>query len=246
MPNKFQIMSEGGSRLGKIKYEVSQFVKDGVTPLEVDSLVERLIRAGGDRPSFQMVRGYKHSTCINVNSGMVHGIPNSIPFKKGDVVKDDMGLFHDGYHLDSAITIQIPPRTSEIDKFLKSSQVALASAIFVATPGNTVYDIGHAMQTTTEAAGYNVVRDLTGHGIGKQLHMEPFIPCFADSKNKKYVLSVGQTVAIEAMITMGDWHLVEESDGWTLSTQDGSVTAMFEETVYISEDGPIILTGIHE
>ncbi len=99
------------------------------------------------------------------------------------------------------------------------------------------------MQTVAEAGGYNVVRDLTGHGIGRKLHMDPYIPCYADKKFKKYVLSVDQTVAIEAMITIGDWHLVEEDDGWTLSTQDGSTASMFEETVYIGPDGPIILTS---
>lgn len=241
---KLQAMTEGGARMGWIKGQLASAVKAGVTPLEIDTLAEKLIRERGDRPSFQMVPGYKHTLCINVNSGMVHGIPGNVPFKPGDVVKIDMGLFHEGFHLDTAITVQIEPKNPEITKFLEVSQKALANAIFMASPGNSVYDIGEAMQTTVESGGYNVVRDLTGHGIGKQLHMDPYIPCYADKKNKKYVLAVDQTVAIEAMVTMGDWHLVEDSDGWTISTQDGSNTAMFEETVYVSKDGPVILTGI--
>lgn len=242
---KLQAMTEGGARMGKIKGQLAQAVKAGVTPLEIDTLAEKLIREGGDRPSFQMVPGYKHTLCVNVNSGMVHGIPNKVPFQPGDVVKLDMGLYHEGYHLDTAITVQIEPKSPEITKFLEASQKALSSAIFMANPGNTVFDIGLAMQTVVEAEGYNVVRDLTGHGIGRNLHMDPYIPCYADKKNKKYVLAVDQTIAIEAMVTMGDWHLVEDPNGWNISTQDGSNTAMFEETVYISPQGPIILTRIN-
>ena len=101
------------------------------------------------------------------------------------------------------------------------------------------------MQTVAEASGFNVIRELTGHGIGRKLHMEPYIPCFADKTCKKHFLAVDQTIAVEAMLTMGDWHLVEDSDGWTLSTQDRSITAMFEETVYITAEGPKILTSIN-
>ncbi|KKT43037.1 MAG: Methionine aminopeptidase [Candidatus Collierbacteria bacterium GW2011_GWA2_44_13] len=208
---KYQAMTEGGKRLGHIKGLLASMVKEGITPLEIDTEAEKLIKGGGDKPNFKMESGYHHTTCINVNQGIVHGIPSKIPFKAGDVVKIDMGLFHEGYHLDT----------------------------------HTVYDIGLAMQTVVETAGYNVIRDLTGHGIGRKLHMDPYIPCFADNKNKKLVLSVDQTVAIEAMVAMGDWHLVEDPDGWTLSTQDGSTTAMIEETVYITPDGPQILTAIN-
>lgn len=242
---KLQAMTEGGKRLGWIKGRLASMVKEGVTPLEIDTEAEKLIREGGDKPNFKMVQDYHHATCININSGMVHGIPGKTPLKPGDVVKIDLGLLHEGYHLDTAITVQVPPLSDAVTKFLQVSEQALSRAIFMATPGNTVYDIGITMQTTAESAGYNVVRDLTGHGIGRQLHMDPYIPCFADNKNKKLVLAVDQTIAIEAMLTMGDWHLVEDSDGWTLSTQDGSTTAMFEETVYITAAGPKILTGLN-
>ncbi|PIZ24192.1 type I methionyl aminopeptidase [Candidatus Collierbacteria bacterium CG_4_10_14_0_8_um_filter_43_86] len=242
---KYQAMTEGGKRLGHIKGLLAGMVKEGVTPLEIDAQAEKLIKEGDDRPNFKMEPGYHHSTCINVNQGIVNGIPGKIPFKAGDVVKIDMGLFHEGYHLDTSITIAIPPISLQVAKFLEVCQKALDAAIFEAIPGHTVYDIGLAMQTVVETAGYNVIRDLTGHGIGRKLHMEPYIPCFADNRSKKFVLSVDQTVAIEAMVAMGDWHLVEESDGWTLSTQDRSLTAMIEETVYITPEGPKILTGIN-
>ncbi len=240
---KYQAMVEGGKRLGWIKGQLPAMIKVGVTPLEIDAFVDRAILDGGDKHSFKTVDHYKFATCINVNAGMVHGLPGSTPFKDGDVVKVDMGLIHEGYHLDTSLTVQVGTPTPSVTKFLDASRRSLAAAIFMACPGNTVFDLGEAMQRVAEAEGYNVVRDLTGHGIGRQLHMEPFIPCFADPKNKKFVLAVDQTVAIEAMVTMGDYHLVEDPDGWTLSTQDGSLTAMFEETVYITAQGPQILTA---
>lgn len=245
MTSKQAIMAEGGKRLGHIKLLLAEAVKVGVTPLEIDALADKLIREGGDKANFKGVDGYRYATCINVNAGIVHGIPTSKPFKDGDVVKVDIGLLHNGYHLDTSNTIQVGVKDPQVTKFLEVSRKALDSAIFSATVGNSVYDLGLAMQTTVEAGGYSVIRDLTGHGIGRQLHMKPYIPCFADPTTKKDILSIDQTVAIEIMSAMGKYHLVEDPDGWTLSTQDGSITAMYEETVYISPQGPIILTQIN-
>jgi methionyl aminopeptidase len=243
---KFEAMSEGGARIGWIKGQLASAVKEGVTPLEIDSLCDRLIKEGGNKASFKMEPGYHYATCINVNSGMVHGIPNKVPFKPGDVVKIDLGLFNHGFHLDTAITVQVPPIDPKITAFLDTGRRAEAAAISMALPGNTVFDIGQAMQSVVEGDGYNVVRDLTGHGIGREMHMDPWIPCFADKQSKKDILQLDQTIAIETMYTMGDWHLVEDPDGWTLSTQDGSITGYFEETVYITKNGPVTLTGIKD
>lgn len=242
MNAKLVAMTEGGKRISHIKGVLAGMIKAGITPLEIDAKAQELIKAGGDKCSFMTVDNYKYATCVNVNSGMVHGIPTRKPFEPGDVVKVDLGLMHDGFHLDTCTTIQIPPHKPEITKFLEVSQKSLEAAIFVATPGNTIYDIGLTMQTVAEAGGYNVIRDLTGHGIGKKLHMMPFIPCYGDKRDKNKFLQVDQTIAIEAMISMGDYHLVEDPDGWTLSTQDGSITAMFEETLYLTPDGPLALT----
>lgn len=242
MTSKTQTMIEGGKRLGSIKSQTIAMVKAGLTPLEIDRFVDSLITKGGDKPSFKMVDGYKHATCINNNAGIVHGIPNSTPLKDGDVVKIDMGLFHNGYHLDTSTTVYLNGHDKKVKNFLEVSQNSLQNAIFMATVGNSVFDISKAMQETVEAGGYSVIRDLTGHGIGKKLHMTPYIPCFQDPKNKRDILSIDQTIAIEVMSTMGSFELVEDKDGWTLSTQDGSITAMYEETVCITENGPLILT----
>lgn len=241
---KLQAMTEGGARLGWIKAQLVNAVSAGVTPLDIENLADKLINEGGDEASFKMEHGYHHATCINVNDGMVHGIPNKIPFKPGDIVKIDMGLFHNGYHLDTAISVQIPPHNPPNTHFLKTGEKALAAAISMAKPGKSVFDISLAMQQAIEGEKFSPIRELTGHGIGRHLHMEPYIPCYADKKNKKDVLSIGQTIAVEAMYSMGDWPLVEDPDGWTLSTQDGSLTGYFEETVYISKDGPIVLTSL--
>lgn len=238
-------MTEGGKRIGAIKAKIMEAVKAGVTPLEIDKLCEDLIIKGGDRPNFKMEPGYHHTTCININAGIVHGIPNKTPFMPGDVVKVDMGLYHEGFHLDTAFTLQIPPLDNKITEFLKVGQLAQKRAIAAAVPGNSIYDISEAIQNTVESAGYKVIRDLTGHGVGKELHMEPYIPCFKDRSSKKHIIHPNQTLAIEIMYALGDYHLVEDPDGWTLSTQDGSVTGMFEETVYISEEGPLTLTTAH-
>ena len=235
-------MTEGGARIGAIKSKLMQAVKAGVTPLEIDKLCEELILKGGDKPNFKMEPGYHHSTCVNINAGIVHGIPNAVPFKPGDVVKVDMGLYHEGFHLDTAFTLQIPPIDNSTSEFLKVGERALKKAIEMAIPGNSIFDISKAIQDTVEGAGYKVIRDLTGHGVGRELHMEPYIPCFADKSSKKHIIHENQTLAIEVMYAKGDYHLVEDPDGWTLSTQDGSITGMFEESVYISKEGPIILT----
>lgn len=239
---KLNAMVEGGKRLGHIKAQLPDLIKAGTTPIEVDNFVDHEIIKGGDRASFKMVPGYHNATCININAGMVHGIPNAIPFRPGDVVTIDLGLFHDGYHLDTALTVQVPPQEDKTTKFLNTGKLALKRAIEAALPGNSIYDISSAMETTVKGAGYSVILDLTGHGVGRELHMEPYIPCFADPHTKKNILHEHQTVAVEAMYAMGQPFLVEDADGWTLSTQDGSITGMFEESIYISPTGPIILT----
>ena len=239
---KQKLMLEGGARLGRIKRELIEAVKVGVTPLEIDALADRLIATGGDYPSFKTVRGYHHATCINLNSAVVHGIPTAEPFKAGDLVTIDIGLVHKGWHLDTSVTVSLPPTDSKVEKFLEIGQIALSAALKQALPGHSVYQISEAMQQVVEKAGYSVIRDLTGHGVGKKLHEEPNIPCYADPRTKNMILKPGQSIAVEIMYSMGDYRLKTGPDGWTLFTIDGSLTAMFEESVFITPDGQLILT----
>ena len=235
-------MQAGGARLGRIKRELIEAVKVSASPLEIDALADRLITAAGDYPSFKTVRGYHHATCINLNSAVVHGIPTAEPFRAGDLVTIDVGLVHKGWHLDTSVTVSLPPVDPRVEKFLRLGQKALSEALKQALPGHSVYQISQAMQQEVEAAGYSVIRDLTGHGVGKHLHEEPNIPCYADPRTKNYILKPGQSIAVEIMYSMGDYRLKTGPDGWTLFTIDGSLTAMFEESVFITPDGQLILT----
>jgi methionyl aminopeptidase len=244
MDHKLKIMTEGGLRLARIKQSLLDMAKPGIAPLDIDTRANDLITAGGDYPSFKTVSGYKHATCININSGVVHGIPSNTPLASGDVVKIDLGLMHHDYHLDTSSTIVVGQSDPAKDQFLAIGLASLNAAIEKAHPGHSVFDISQAMEETLLAGGLTPIRDLTGHGIGRKLHMDPYIPCFANPQDKRHVLKVGDTIAIEVMYTNGGHHLVEDSDGWTLSTQDGSLAGMFEDTVYISQSGPLILTRV--
>jgi len=239
---KLKAMQESGLILSRVKKELWQAIKPGVTSLELDQLAEKIIVKAGAFPSFKTVRGYDFTTCININSGMVHGMPSSRKLKKKDVVTVDCGVYYQGFHTDSAFTMQIPPLITPTTKFLDTGKLALAKAIKKTTPGNSVYDISLALQETIEGAGYSVSRDLTGHGVGQKLHQHPNISCYAIPEDKNIILEKGQTLAVEIMYAMGRSELEQEKDGWTLSTIDNSLAGMFEHTIVVSSPHSIILT----
>ncbi|MBI3954495.1 type I methionyl aminopeptidase [Candidatus Collierbacteria bacterium] len=240
---KLQAMKEGGKLLGRIKSQLVKRVMPGLTGVEIDSLADELIRKANGEPSFKSVRGYHHATCITVNSGIVHGIPNHHLFQPSDLITIDLGLIYQGYHTDTSVTVGLPPLSKDTANFLTKGKVALAKAIGEALPGNTIYQVSQAMQKEIESGGFSVIRDLTGHGIGRHLHEPPHIPCFADPSQKNLLIKKGQALAIEVMYSMGDYRLKTEADGWTLSTKDNSLSAMFEETVFITETGNLVLTS---
>jgi len=239
---KLKAIQESGAILSRVKKELRSQIKPGITTLELDQLAEKIITKSGAFPSFKTVHGYNFATCININSGMVHGMPNKRKLKPKDVVTVDCGVYFKGFHTDSAFTMQIPPLVSSTTKFLETGKKALKKAIEKAIPGNSVYDISLALQETIEGNGYSVSRDLTGHGVGRKLHLPPNISCFADPKDKNIILKRGQTLAIEIMYAEGRSELEQGPDGWTLSTIDNSLAGMFEETVLITKSQPVILT----
>ena len=245
MTKKEKIMLEAGSIMADIKAQMIDAIKPGVSSMEIEELVVRLIRQNRCSVSFSTVDGYDFATCINLNSGMVHGIPQKdVIFKPGDVVTVDTGLIHQHYHVDNAVTIQLEPQDKATTKFLETGKQALKAAIKQARPGNTIYDISSALQTTIESAGYSVSRDLTGHGVGKKLHEFPNIPCYTDPVYKEIKIIPNQTLAIEIMYAMGDSKLKLNDDGWAYATIDGSLSAMFEETVFIGKDKTVPVTAI--
>jgi len=236
-------MREGGKALGVIKRHLAEFSKPGVSFEQIETQAQKLIKEAGMLPSFSTVPGYRWATCIMKNDSVCHGIPQNNVIKDGDVITIDIGLINNNFHLDTTITFAVGEVSSEIREFLNTGKKSLEKAIQSAKIGNSVYDISRAMEKPLKRKGYGVVFQLTGHGVGEELHMEPSIPCVPDKTDRNVKLYEGQTLAIENMYTMGNATLKESSDGWTYKTIDGSTSGMFEETVLITKKGPEILTN---
>jgi methionyl aminopeptidase len=239
--DEVKIMAEAGAKLSRVKVGLRKAIKEKVTAADIEDLAQELIKKEGAKPSFSMVPGYHWATCININGGLVHGIPKKeIVFKKGDLVSVDVGLYYGGFHSDTSFSVAINP-TKEVAHFLEVGKLALRKAIKEAKSGKRIYDISRAMEKEIKANGYSSVEALTGHGIGRKLHEDPNIPCFfTDKANLKIV--PGMVLAIEVMYTQGSPELVLENDGWTISTRDGKISALYEETVAVTEHGPLVLT----
>lgn len=240
---KIKSMRQGGRVLGIIKKQLATFSKPGVSFEAIEAEAQKLIKEAGMTPSFSTVPGYSWATCIMKNDSVCHGIPQLQTIKNGDVITIDIGLINNNFHLDTTITFAVGEVSSEIREFLNTGKKSLEKAIQSAKIGNSVYDISRAMEKPLKRKGYGVVFQLTGHGVGEELHMKPSIPCVPDKADRNVKLFEGQTIAIENMYAMGSGTLKEASDGWTYKTVDGSISGMFEETVLITKNGPEILTN---
>ena len=220
---------------------VGERIEPGRTTLELDRMAEDFIHGKGGIPTSQGYRGYPRAICISVNEVVVHGIPDDRVVEAGDLVTIDVGVTLDGAIADSAYTFCIGQIDAEAQRLLDVAQDALAAGIAEARLGNRVGDISHAVQTVVEGAGFAVVRSLVGHGVGRHYHEDPHVPNFGEP-GRGPRLSEGMTIAIEPMITVGSPDVWLAEDGWTISTEDGSLSAHFEHTVAISPGGPRILT----
>lgn len=243
-PREIEIMAEGGVILARVKKTLAGMVKAGVRAWDLEEKAMDMIKKAGAEASFAKVPKYHWATCINVNAGIVHGIPTKeLVFAEGDLVSIDLGVYYQGFHTDSSISVAINP-TPEVEKFLKTGHLALKHAISQVIAGNRVWDVSKAIQETVEAGGYNPVKALVGHGVGRQLHEEPMVPCVAlGQREKSPLLKNGMTLAIEVMYTAGKPDLVEANDGWTITTRDGKISGLFEETVVVDGGKPQILTA---
>lgn len=236
-------MKEGGQKLRCVLNAVLLAVQPGVSKLELDKIAEKEIKNQGGEPGFKKVPNYHWSTCLTVNNEVVHGIPNQDVLKSGDVLGIDLGLYFRGFNTDLAVTIIVGNSNRGKDRFLAVGKKALESAIKQTKPGNHVGDISLAIQEKIENAGYFPVKSLTGHGVGRELHEDPSIPCFLDKEVKKTPkLAEGMTLAIEVIYNQGTPELVLADDGWTIVTKDGKISSLFEETVAVTGNGPLILT----
>lgn len=217
-------------------------VKPGVTTSELDNLAESLTKQYSAKPAFKGYRGFPYSICASVNSQVVHGFPNSVPLKEGDILSIDFGVLYDGYYGDSALTLPVGEIAPETGRLLQITEDALYLGIEQARYGNRLSDISHAIQSHVELNGCSVVRKFVGHGIGKELHEDPQIPNYG-KPGYGIRLQPGMTIAIEPMVNMGGCDVETLEDGWTAVTKDGSLSAHFEHTVAIMDNGPDILSG---
>lgn len=234
-------MRDNGRKLEQVVNKVLSEVKPGVTLQELEEVAVEKIEALGGEASFKKVPNYYWATCINLNEGVVHGIPDKTKIKKGDLVSVDAGFYSQGFNTDMARTIEVG--TKKRAQFLKAGQAALEAAIKQVKPGNRVGHLSEAIEEKIKNAGYQPVRNLTGHGVGRQLHQEPSIPCFVrESIKRTPLLKKGMVLAIEVIYTQGEPVLFMADDGWTIRTQDGKIAALFEETVAVGANGPLILT----
>ncbi|MEK7188284.1 MAG: type I methionyl aminopeptidase [Patescibacteria group bacterium] len=242
--DELKIMATSGKKLSLVKEKIKGSIGEGVSASEIDALVEDLILKSGGYPSFKMVPGYSWATCINVNDGVVHGIPNKkLVFRKGDIISVDLGMYENGFHTDTAITVLVGKDQAK-EKFLNVGTRALWEAIKQVKVGKRIMDISTAIETQLTRNELTAIKALVGHGVGRNLHEDPQIPCFVKGNYQESpVLREGMCLAIEIMYTMGGEDIVVDPDGWTIRTKDGKISALFEETVAVTSHGPLVLTG---
>ena len=235
-------MRRAGELLEKVHDELGRAIHPGMSTWEINKLGEEMIRSFGCTPNFLNYNGYPASICVSVNEEVVHGIPSKKRIlKEGDIVSLDAGVIYRGYHSDAARTHGIGEISPEARKLIEVTRQSFFEGIKFAKPGNHLNDISTAIQAYAESFGYGVVRDLVGHGIGSHLHEDPEIPNFR-RRRKGILLQPGMTLAIEPMINEGSCEVVWLDDDWTVVTDDGSLSAHYENTILITEDEPEILS----
>lgn len=242
-PAEIEKMRAAGAVVARCLKEIAENVVPGkTTTMDIDRMAEDLLKKYGAISSFKNYRGYPNTVCVAVNEEVVHGIPGDRALVEGDILGIDLGGIVNGWHGDSAITIAVGGKASdEAKRLLKVTKEALYKGIEAARPGNRLSDIGHAIQSYVEKQGYSVVRDLVGHGIGRNMHEDPHVPNYG-RPGKGVRLEEGMTLAIEPMVNIGGYEVDTLGDSWTVVTKDGSLSAHFEHTVAIRRDGPDILT----
>jgi methionyl aminopeptidase len=219
-------------------------VRPGVTTAELDRLAESFIRDHGGRPAFKGYRGFPASICPSVNEEVVHAIPGPRELREGDIVGVDVGVEMEGYYGDAARTFPVGTVGPEVERLLQVARESLMRGVAQAVAGRRLGDISHAVQSYAEGNGFSVVRELVGHGIGREMHEEPKVPNYGPP-DRGPKLMAGQVLAIEPMVNMGGFDVVTRPDGWTVVTKDGSLSAHFEHTVAVGAHGPEILSSVN-
>ncbi len=240
-PQEITLMREAGRIVASTISKLLTVLRPGIRTRELDAIADKEIKRLGAKPSFKGYRGFPATICVSLNDEIVHGIPGDRVIQDGDVVSLDVGAIVDGYHGDSAVTTAVGQVAPEVGRLIETTMESLEQAIKQARPGNRVGDISAAVQDFAEPRGYGVVKEYVGHGIGRALHEEPSIPNFGQA-GKGPLLRPGMVIAIEPMLNLGTWQTRVLKDDWTVVTADGSISAHFEHTLVITEEGPEVLT----
>ena len=240
-PREIEAMRRAGRITAQARALAGSMIRPGVTTLEIDKAVRRFITSQGAKPSFLGYGGFPGSACISVNEEVIHGIPGPRVLKEGDIVSIDVGAFIGGFHGDCAATYPCGKVSDEAMRLIEVTRQSFWEGMKMAREGQRVSDIGHAIQTCVESNGFSVVRDFVGHGIGAKLHEEPQVRNYGPAGHGAR-LKPGMTLAVEPMVNMGDWQVKVLADKWTTVSQDGSLTAHYENSILITEDAPEILT----
>src|SRR5690606_16139817 len=238
---EIELMREAGKILAACHKEIKKMIQPGITSLEIDKFAEDFIKKNGATPEQKGYKGYKYATCASINDEICHGFPRKTPLKNGDIVTIDMVVNLGGALADSAWSYGVGEISPTAEKLLNVTKTAMYKGIEQAVIGNRLGDIGHAIQSYTEGEGFSVVRDFIGHGIGPTMHEEPQVLHYG-LPNKGLRLKEGMVFTIEPMVNVGKWQSTMDKNGWTARTVDGSLSAQYEHTIAITQDGPQILT----
>jgi len=240
---EIRIMEEGGRILAKIIKQLGEMVKPGITTKQLNKAAEDLVFKYGAKPSFKNYLGFPAVLCVSLNEEIVHGLPSERKIRKGDVVSLDLGILYNGFHTDMAVTIPVEVNDKKILELIKVTKESLKRAVKKAIPGNTFGDIAYEVQSYIESRGFNVVRELCGHGIGRAIHEEPQVLNYGRKRSGEKIRE-GMIFCIEPMAAIGDWRIKKAKDGYGYETKDGSISAHFEHTIAVTRQGPKILTEI--
>jgi len=242
-PKEIVAIRESGRILATVLSRIENEIQAGMTGFDIDNIAIDELKKNNATAAFLGYQGFPNTICISVNDAVVHGIPNDTPFKDGDLVGFDFGVIYDGMITDAARTKVIGDPSGELSKLITATKRSLDEAISTVKNGSRIGDIAQAAQNVLDKGGYGIVRELVGHGVGHEVHEDPEVPNYGVAGTGP-TLKSGMTIAVEPMATLGDWHVVLDSDGWTVRTKDGSLSAHFEDTILVTDDGAEILTRL--
>lgn len=240
---EIEILKRANQLVGELLIELAKKVEPGITTLKLDEFAEKFLLKRGAKPAFKGYMGYPNTLCTSINEEVIHGIPSTRKLKEGDIISIDVGALVDGYYGDAAITLPVGEIDAEAKRLLKVTRESLCRGIEKAIPGNRLGDVSSAIQQTVESNGFSVVRAFVGHGIGRSLHEEPQIPNYGEPGYGP-ILKSGMVLAIEPMVNMGTYEVLLKEDRWTAVTRDGKLSAHFEHSIAITENGTEILSKL--